>query len=147
MADETDPAQDALLLAFLKDRDVACPLCQYNLRDLTITTCPECGETIELAVRARDVVVQAWTTLVVALSLPAGVGVYVVLIGIRRGWPSLHDPDAPVFYTFIGMIPLAVTAVAMRRKFLRLSRSAQFCITALAVCGAVVLFSILGKGA
>lgn len=143
MPDETDPAERALLLAFLKDRDVACPLCQYNLRNLSISTCPECGKSIELAVKARDVAVQSWATLVVALSLPAGVGLFFICMGISRGWPGRQAPEAVLFYTFIATIPLAMTAMALRRKFLQLSRNAQFYIAALAICCVLVLFCFL----
>lgn len=143
MPDEAEPAQHDLLVAFLKDRDAPCPHCQYNLRNLTITTCPECGKTIELAVKAHEVSVQPWATLVVALSLPAGVGIFFVLMCIRTRWPRLNHPEALLVYTSIGMIPLAITAAVMRQKFLRLSRTAQFGISAFAVGSAVLLFFFL----
>lgn len=34
------------LSEFLRDHDVPCPACAYNLRGGTTTTCPECGEDI-----------------------------------------------------------------------------------------------------
>jgi uncharacterized paraquat-inducible protein A len=43
------------LLAFLRDRDVACPLCGYNMRNLTRPQCPECRQTLELTVGAQRV--------------------------------------------------------------------------------------------
>ena len=39
-----------LLRLYLARRDVRCPLCGYNLRNLTSARCPECGEIIELRV-------------------------------------------------------------------------------------------------
>lgn len=52
MSDETpktlDP--DRMLLDFVRGRDIECPLCGYNLRDLTKTTCPECEQTLQLRV-------------------------------------------------------------------------------------------------
>ncbi len=44
------PDAERLLLDFLAGRDVACPACGYNLRDLTAPTCPECGEALVLQV-------------------------------------------------------------------------------------------------
>ncbi len=43
-------AMDELLPAYLRHRDVPCPNCSYNLRDLTGTSCPECGQRLELVV-------------------------------------------------------------------------------------------------
>ncbi len=48
MTETADEA--ALLLEFLRDRDVPCPLCGYNLRNLSACTCPECRETLALEV-------------------------------------------------------------------------------------------------
>jgi predicted RNA-binding Zn-ribbon protein involved in translation (DUF1610 family) len=43
--------QDQEFLAqFLKDRDAFCPACKYNLRNLTVSTCPECGESLVLSI-------------------------------------------------------------------------------------------------
>ena len=40
----------ARLLEFLRGRDVPCPLCRYNLRDLARAQCPECRHELLLAV-------------------------------------------------------------------------------------------------
>ncbi len=45
-----------LLLEFLQGRDMPCPACGYNLRDLPSPVCPECREALRLQVgcqRAR----------------------------------------------------------------------------------------------
>lgn len=36
-------ASDEELKGYLRDRDVECPSCRYNLRDLSSSRCPECG--------------------------------------------------------------------------------------------------------
>jgi len=36
------------LAAYLADRDLACPYCQYNLRGAPSERCPECGEALDL---------------------------------------------------------------------------------------------------
>ena len=50
--DEASREQDnvARLLDFLRGRDVPCPLCGYNLRDLTRPLCPECRHELLLTV-------------------------------------------------------------------------------------------------
>ena len=46
-----EPADDhALLVAFLRGRDVECSVCRYNLRNATAQKCPECGVPIRLVV-------------------------------------------------------------------------------------------------
>ena len=39
---------DQLAALFLRDRDTPCPSCNYNRRDGTISTCPECGDQLQL---------------------------------------------------------------------------------------------------
>jgi hypothetical protein len=48
------PDGESLLLTYLRGRDVACPVCGYNLRDLTRPVCPECAEPLSLTVRAAE---------------------------------------------------------------------------------------------
>ena len=40
----------SLLLEFLRERDASCPLCGYNLRNLTLPRCPECRKDLVLAI-------------------------------------------------------------------------------------------------
>ena len=42
---------DTLLEQFLSERDVNCPACAYNLRQLKSDRCPECGDPLELSLR------------------------------------------------------------------------------------------------
>ena len=39
---------DELAALYLRDRDTPCPSCNYNRRDGTTSTCPECGEQLRL---------------------------------------------------------------------------------------------------
>jgi DNA-directed RNA polymerase subunit RPC12/RpoP len=45
---EPDPTP---LAEFLRERDVACPVCSYNLRGVKAETCPECGHRLTLSVQ------------------------------------------------------------------------------------------------
>ena len=49
----SDNADERLLLTWLEDRDVPCPRCQYNLRNLSTAVCPECEEPLMLSVANR----------------------------------------------------------------------------------------------
>src|SRR5690349_11255431 len=75
------------LLDYLRDRDVACPLCGYNLRGLTSTRCPECGRELQLTVGLTEPFLRAWLALASAAFASAGVGVLFVLLTIKEGWP------------------------------------------------------------
>jgi len=48
-----DTSEQHLLLSYLRDRDVPCPACGYNLRDLTAPICPECRQDLTLSVGLR----------------------------------------------------------------------------------------------
>ena len=48
-----DPEEVELLLQFVRERDVRCPRCDYNLRNLTQPVCPECREPLQLTVGAQ----------------------------------------------------------------------------------------------
>lgn len=39
------------LAEFLHERDIACPVCSYNLRGVKASACPECGHALTLSVQ------------------------------------------------------------------------------------------------
>ena len=48
----SEPSEvDKHLVLFLRGRDVSCPGCGYNLRDLASDRCPECGQELEVGLR------------------------------------------------------------------------------------------------
>ncbi|MCZ6652369.1 MAG: hypothetical protein O7D91_05010 [Planctomycetota bacterium] len=48
----TDRDKDELLLEYLRANDAPCPLCGYNLHQLTTTKCPECGRPFQLGIES-----------------------------------------------------------------------------------------------
>jgi len=48
----SDRDSNELLVEFLRANDTPCPLCGYNLRQLTTATCPECGRPFQLGVES-----------------------------------------------------------------------------------------------
>lgn len=52
--DELGPAATGRVTAFLRNHDLPCPACRYNLRGVTVMTCPECGESLARAVLPED---------------------------------------------------------------------------------------------
>jgi len=90
------PLADALR-DYLRDRDVNCPGCNYNVRDLPGDRCPECGQQLGLALSLTQPRQGALITGLVALAAGAGLGglllIYALLIIImtkgsmgRRGF-------------------------------------------------------------
>jgi hypothetical protein len=137
----SDPAERerAWLLEYLRDRDVPCPLCGYNLRQLDSARCPECGREIRLSVNLAEPYLRAWLTTAIALCASAGMGVIVLMISFQEGLPPLRLPPSLVIslYSFMLSIPVAIGALWGRRRFMRLGRRSQ----GLIAC-AVVLFVV-----
>ena len=81
-ADLTGEQDDvARLLAFLQDRDVSCPLCGYNLRNLTTPRCPECRQDLELTVGVRKLRF-GWFLTTITPGLFSGIAALMLLIPI-----------------------------------------------------------------
>ena len=75
---EPDSATDdqALLITWLSTHDAPCPACKYNLRNLTVPRCPECGRPLSLAVTVIEPYLRTWIALIVLLCLNAGPGIF-----------------------------------------------------------------------
>jgi hypothetical protein len=136
----SNPAADeTALLDFLRDRDVACPLCRYNLRALTSPRCPECGRELRLSVGLVEPRQGAWLTGQIALTAAAGIGVMIIIVSAFSGWPegSNHRLLNFAFISHIAMIPVAAIWLAGRRRYMRMRRKAQWTGAALAIAAVV----------
>ena len=97
-----DDRQQRLLDEFLAERDVPCPACGYNLRQLTASRCPECGEELRLQIACAEPKMVAGIAGVIGLAAGAGLnGLLVIFILIRTVF--LHDggPDETRFWVVI----------------------------------------------
>jgi hypothetical protein len=143
MSDAT--ADETALLEFLRDRDVACPLCRYNLRALTSPRCPECGRELRLTIGLVEPRMGPWLTGQIALAAAAGIGVMIVIVTAFNGWPDGNPRQGLLNLAFsmhIAMIPVATAWVVWRRRYMRMPRGAQWAGAAAAI-GAVVVGMIL----
>jgi hypothetical protein len=147
MCDMSDPAADeTALLDFLRDRDVACPLCRYNLRALTSPRCPECGRELRLSVGLIEPRQAAWLTGQIALTALAGIGVMIIIVSSFSGWPqgSAHQGLLNFAFIFhIAIIPFAGLWLIGRRRYMRMPRAAQWTGAALAITAAVAAMILL----
>ena len=73
------------LLHYLKDHDVPCPGCGYNLREAREPECPECGRTIRLLVVREGPSLVPWGLLLIGVALMGGRGL--------EAWVHLLHPD------------------------------------------------------
>jgi hypothetical protein len=139
--------EEDLLLAYLKDRDAACPLCGYNVRNLTIPRCPECGRELRLHVGLADPFLAAWILSMTAVALAAGAGLFFTPFVIAYGWPE----DEPWSFNLaigvcIAAIPVMLITVVARRGFMRLERRLQWLLAAgAAVISASAFVTFLTK--
>jgi hypothetical protein len=131
----TEESARLWLIEYLRDRDVPCPLCGYNLRQLDSPRCPECGRDIRLSVNLAEPYLRGWITAVAALCASAGVGIVMLIVVCQEGLPpaNRHPLLCTAIYAFMASIPLAVTLVRARRAFLRLEQRLQALIASVAV--------------
>jgi len=111
----TQAARDAdaeLLRRFLLGRDVACPGCGYNLRDLTGHICPECGQDIVLHLQLAEPRQAALLTGLIGLAAGVGLnGLLVIYYLIVLLFMRFGSPDRKFLVTIL--VGLAVHGVAM----------------------------------
>jgi hypothetical protein len=125
-ADTNDPVEsdNQALITWLRDRNAHCPLCDYNVRNLTTPRCPECGQMLRLTVALAEPYLKAWITLLVSLCPGAGMGVlWLWSIFMTRGRAPWQLWVAVTIH--ILMIPAVFFALRYRRQFMRLSRTQQ----------------------
>ena len=118
---------DERLLEFVRGRDVACPRCGYNLRDLAEARCPECAERLELRV---GVTTPRFGWLVAAMAPGLFSGVCATLLAFPL-WRFAGTPNGPPTVIYVaeafGVISFAVAVLmyASRRRLLARSASSQ----------------------
>ncbi len=100
---ELDQRESILLREFLAGRDVECPQCRYNLRDLTGNRCPECGDEVVIRLNMAEPKLAMWIAGLVGLASGAGFSglllVYIVIQLLIR--PNFGPMDE--LWKFIGI--------------------------------------------
>lgn len=110
-----DPS--ALLQVYLATADVPCPGCGYNLRGVTDSACPECGEPLRLDLQ-RDLIAPR-TALLAGLALALLLTVYTAGLGAavpvlwRNVIAGMPAPSGYYLWSLIaGFVGLLAAAVA-----------------------------------
>jgi hypothetical protein len=125
--------ETALLTTFLRHRDVRCPRCGYNLRNLTQPVCPECREALSLKVDVQPLAIR-WLLLTVAPGMFCAILLAIFLfMSMRHGPPGGMPTEAVLTILFIAASAIgSIALAAFNRSFLRLPEPAQV-ITAIIV--------------
>ena len=113
-----------MLLDFVRERDVECPLCGYNLRDLTRPTCPECEHPLELRVGVQQLRLMPFVMAIVP-GIFSGfcaifiAGIFVVNIIMNNGQP-VGIPWPMVLLDVFGWLSgfIAIGLILARHRFL-----------------------------
>ena len=110
-----DPATvEGHLVSWLSERDVKCPVCEYNLRNLAEGRCPECNAALELAVASPNLNMAPWFVAVMSMALGAGFdGVVSILIIATALIFSPPSPAARVQVSLLAALFLVLTGVCV----------------------------------
>lgn len=119
---------DRCLLDFVRGRDVECPKCGYNLRNLTNAVCPECREELRLTVGLVKMRF-GWFLATLIPGAFSGICAFLLLIPITLS-SILGNQPAPIGIILLDTFGwlsgcFAVGLFLARHRFLRLSRHHQ----------------------
>jgi hypothetical protein len=148
---EAAAAETQLLAEYLRGRDVACPSCRYNLRDLAAGRCPECGQRLALHLQLAEPRQAALLTGLVGISAGAGLNglllvYWAIMVTFRR--PGAAGADRFLAINLAGAAVQGVALFAWLRLWSRIRRLPAPARWALAAAGCglsllnIVLFSV-----
>ena len=110
----TLPSPSELIRLFLHGRDVACPGCTYNLRDLLGDRCPECGQVIVLNLQLAEPRQAALLTGLIGLSAGAGLnGLLLIYYVLMLALMPYGPPDNDFLWTILIGFAVHAGALAM----------------------------------
>jgi len=135
---ETAPAPPPVSLPeLLRDRDIHCPNCRYNLRNLTTNCCPECGQELSIhrLLHPPPTFDYAWLIAWTAVASFSYTSVYfwAELLRNPSSLPYVHDASMQrcmwVVY-YLAILPAAILLLIFRRRFSRVRPPIRWAIAA-----------------
>ena len=153
---DTKEGDTGRLADFLQDRDTPCPLCGYNLRNLTDNVCPECRHELRLTVGVTTPRF-LWFLLAMTPCTFAGIAVALTVIPVILEGLAGAGPPTAILVTLVllGLVSALGGLMLVRHRFAFLRREprrqrrravAVWMIHGLALLAWVVTFLILGGG-
>jgi hypothetical protein len=110
---------------FLESRDVPCPSCGYNLRDLRGSRCPECGDELVISVGLAEPKQTAVITGLIGLAAGAGLSGLLLVFALIRHFvfgDSLTGQDPFLEITIGGLAVEGIAAWIWLRNWRRIRR-------------------------
>ncbi len=125
---DTKEGDTGRLVEFLQDRDTPCPLCGYNLRNLTDDVCPECSQNLCLTIGVHNVRF-GWFLATVTPSLFSGIAAVLILIFILAALVTGAGLAPPVIlilalFGFASGV-VALVLIIRRHRFIQLRPRVQ----------------------
>ena len=141
---QTDRTTNDLLRQFLRNRDTPCPICGYNLRELTGHVCPECGKGIELRVGSPDLRFGLCMLSIVPMLMMTAFAIIFLLVTWSEGSAG---PLGIYVITATGVLDAPAAWILYRKRawFIRRDRLKQWslCVTSWAAHVAVFVGSFI----
>lgn len=128
--DEHEVGIDDLLVEMLRRRDVSCPVCRYNLRNLTGNVCPECGQTFTLRIGSVTPRFGILLLFLAPMLMMAGFTLFIGVVVIIEGPPPALAWG--IYLILASGFLEAVAAIVIYKKrstFLRRSKFVQVFLT------------------
>ena len=137
-----EPLQTELLQALLRDTDIPCPLCSYNLRNLTGSRCPECGGALKLQVGLAEPRLGAYITLLTGCCVGLGGSALFTLVALTAAPSSWwHKTSAWVLLTQLLTTAILLPVIIIRRAHFRRAPLARQRALAAVLCLVVAILS------
>ncbi len=115
---DTKEGDTGRLVEFLQDRDAPCPLCGYNLRNLTDNVCPECRHELRLTVGVTKPMF-LWFLLAMTPCTFAGIAAGLTLIPVIVQWLGGAGPPPAILVTLVllGLASAVGGLMLIRHRF------------------------------
>lgn len=153
MSDEPDdPKALEFLRTYLTGRDIACPKCNYNLRDQRGNRCPECGEEIVLRLALVEPKLGSVIAGIVGLSFGAGMSGLLLIYIVLQAYVFRRGSGVPRLFVWLNLggfivegIPLLLWAIFwrnVRRQSLTMRVLMVLSCWLLTLANIIVFFSV-----
>lgn len=119
---------------YASDRDIPCPVCDYNLRGISTSTCPECGARLEIRIGSLDLRLGIWLSALIGTALVAGFPVAGTVITTILTLQGESEPGVFILLAIdAALAGIIVVLIRNRRWFWRKQRSEQLVLAVSAI--------------
>lgn len=141
-----------LLHAYLQEHDAPCPLCGYNLRGVTLLSCPECDAPIELCVGSSQLQLGAWLFAMLSFAMALGFDLVIAML-IVVPIIMTRGEDGAILFLGAALVTLGLGSagmlwvlIAKKRVWLGMPRRRQWKSARMIFAGVFLLHLLTGVG-